>query len=244
MASYQYTRGTTPQPEQPEPQQPMTKKKKWENFWFYHKWHVIIAAAVLLIVAMLVSDIVNQEHPDYEIGVLTHGSLPTGALATLEEELARFADDRNGDGTVLVRLMQYDFPDNGDANTIMASTTRLSGDLETGECVFYLVDDVEYFQQKFGFFAYNDGTRTPEEGPYDWDELGIPWRDCPVLTGLDLGKIPTLDDTDVGDVQDLLQDYKLVRRAVQGSQIEKKEKLVAYMADGQKLLEALTAQEG
>lgn len=245
MASYQYTRGEAPEPQQPpQPQAPMTKQQKWENFWFYHKWHVIIALAAVVMVAMFVNDFVNRERPDYQIGVITHGALPTGTLDTLEQQLAQFADDRNGDGKVQVTLMQYDFPEDGDPNTIMASTTRLSGDLEVGDCVFYLVDDVEYFQERFGFFAYNDGARPPEEGPYEWDKMGVAWRDCPVLMQMDLGKVPTLGEGDAGDVQDVLQEFTLVKRIVQGSAIEKKEKVLAYLTDGEKLWDAITAREG
>ena len=51
MASPRYTLNIKPEDLQPEqPKHEMTGKEKRENFWFYHKWHVIvgIVAAVLL----------------------------------------------------------------------------------------------------------------------------------------------------------------------------------------------------
>lgn len=43
MASPRYTLNIKPEDLQPEqPKHEMTGKEKRENFWFYHKWHVIV----------------------------------------------------------------------------------------------------------------------------------------------------------------------------------------------------------
>ena len=54
MASYRYTRNITPQDERPpEPPAPPKGRKKWENFWFYHKWHILAALGVALLAVFL-----------------------------------------------------------------------------------------------------------------------------------------------------------------------------------------------
>ena len=43
----------------------MTGKEKRENFWFYHKWHVIVGIVAALMVFSFVWEIATQVHPDY-----------------------------------------------------------------------------------------------------------------------------------------------------------------------------------
>ena len=51
MASYRYTRDIQPQDTAPASQAPapMTRRQKWDNFWFYHKWHVVAAVVAALL---------------------------------------------------------------------------------------------------------------------------------------------------------------------------------------------------
>lgn len=49
MASPRYTLNIKPEDLQPEqPKHEMTGKEKRENFWFYHKWHVIVGIVAAL----------------------------------------------------------------------------------------------------------------------------------------------------------------------------------------------------
>lgn len=51
MASPRYTLNIKPEDLQPEqPKHEMTGKEKRENFWFYHKWHVIVGIVAALMV--------------------------------------------------------------------------------------------------------------------------------------------------------------------------------------------------
>ena len=74
-------------------------------------------------------------------------------VTALENTLAAYCDDRNGDGKVVVELVQYslDFDsesENTDAYTQMADVTRLSADLssEDGPYIF-IMQDTDYAQQ-------------------------------------------------------------------------------------------------
>jgi len=48
-----------------------------------------------------------------------------------------------------------------DPNVQMANITKLSGDIDGGESMLFLVDDMEYFQEQYMLFAYNDGKPGP-----------------------------------------------------------------------------------
>ena len=85
----------------------LSPKDKRKNFWFYHKWHIVIVLVVLAFAALLSKDFFNRVNPDYEIGLLTKTSFPEDAVNQLQEALAEKAVDRNNDGQVIVRVNQY-----------------------------------------------------------------------------------------------------------------------------------------
>lgn len=242
MASYRYTRNITPQDERPpEPPAPPKGRKKWENFWFYHKWHILAALGVALLAVFLLRDIGSRVEPDYVIGVITvDEAVPSGAFTPLGQALAPLADDRNGDGQTVVEVLEYDFTSE-DPTMVMANSTRLVGDVQTGESSFYLVDDLAAAQARFGgMFANNDGEALDEEAT-DVSGAGVAWSACPVLTQLELGDVQTMMGASMGPLQQLLDGYTLVRRAP----LEKAdEDTQAYLEAGTALFEALTAGAG
>lgn len=85
----------------------LSPKDKGKNFWFYHKWHILIILIVLVFAAFLSKDFFNRVNPDYEIGLLTQTSYPEDAVNQLQEALAAKGKDLNHDGKVIVRVNQY-----------------------------------------------------------------------------------------------------------------------------------------
>lgn len=220
------TRDSTEQYHQtPEPEREYTKKEKAQNWWHYHKWYVIIGAIAAVVLAAAVHDVVSKVKPDYRIGYVGSSDLPVDTVAALEQALAQFCDDRNGDGQVVVEIDQYNIDFNEETSTTdaysqMAGVTRLSADLSgtDGPCI-YLLQDAEYaenFVQKTGALQYLDGTM-PSEDPEsdDWTQMVYRWTDCPVLTGLELGTYTglTLLDDEQGENQDVMAQLYLGYRA-------------------------------
>lgn len=243
MASARYTLNIKPDAPE-EPPKPMTRRQKWDNFWFYHKWHVIIGVAVALMVGLLVKDVVTKVEPDYTIGVLTTQSLPYSADETLGEKLATLCDDRNGDGKVEVQVLEYWITEDAiDPNTQMTMITKLMGDMQTGESMLFLTDDVAVFEEKYGIFAYNDGTAPEDFENADITGMGVAWEDCPALAGLDLGNTATLDGSEGEPLQDTMKNYTLVKRVYTGSTLEGDEELTAYYNSAAALFDAWTQKE-
>lgn len=69
-------------------------KSKWDNFWFYHKWHVLIGAFVVLVVLVCVLQMRENEKDDitllfagpYKLSATEAASLRTGLNDILPED--------------------------------------------------------------------------------------------------------------------------------------------------------------
>jgi len=245
MASPRYTLNIKPEDLQPDVPRELTPKEKRENFWFYHKWHILGGLAAALLVGSIIWEIATQVKPDYTIGLLTTRGLPTGVGEVLGEQLAPYFDDRNGDGKVVVTVMEYtiataETADTVDPNMQMANVTKLMGDLDMGESMLFLTDNIEYFEEQYMLFAYNDGS-VPEEGVKpDYSRMGVRWGDCPLLAGLPLGSATDFTGAEGVDYQMFLQDYRLVQRVVAGTRIEGDEESMEYHAGSSEMFRRLT----
>ena len=208
-----------------------TKQEKAANWWYYHKLYVGIAVIAVVLVVWMVHDVVTRVRPDYRVGYVGSSNLPTDTVTALENTLVAYCDDRNGDGKVVVELVQYnlDFDpesENTDAYTQMADVTRLSADLssEDGPYIF-IMQDTDYAQQfaeTTGDLQYLDGTMPDTENVdendnviVDWTKMVYRWTDCPALTGLDLGTYTglTMVDDLQGENQDIMKNTYIGRRA-------------------------------
>ena len=225
------TKDSVEQYETPESKKEYTKQEKAANWWHYHKLYVGIAVIAVVLVVWMVHDVVTRVRPDYRVGYVGSSNLPTDTVTALENTLAAYCDDRNGDGKVVVELVQYnlDFDsesENTDAYTQMADVTRLSADLssEDGPYIF-IMQDTDYAQQfaeTTGDLQYLDGTMPDTENVdendnviVDWTKMVYRWTDCPALTGLDLGTYTglTMVDDLQGENQDIMKNTYIGRRA-------------------------------
>ena len=247
------TKDSVEQYETPESKKEYTKQEKAANWWHYHKLYVGIAVIAVVLVVWMVHDVVTRVRPDYRVGYVGSSNLPTDTVTALENTLAAYCDDRNGDGKVVVELVQYnlDFDsesENTDAYTQMADVTRLSADLssEDGPYIF-IMQDTDYAQQfaeTTGDLQYLDGTMPDTENVdendnviVDWTKMFYRWTDCPVLTGMELGSY-TSDavQSASGDSQQLLADYYIGIRGAwlkeSASLLENSEPLWASLTAG------------
>ena len=247
------TKDSVEQYETPESKKEYTKQEKAANWWYYHKLYVGIAVIAVVLVVWMVHDVVTRVRPDYRVGYVGSSNLPTDTVTALENTLAAYCDDRNGDGKVVVELVQYnlDFDsesENTDAYTQMADVTRLSADLssEDGPYIF-IMQDTDYAQQlaeTAGDLQYLDGTMPDTENVdendnviVDWTKMVYRWTDCPVLTGMELGSY-TSDavQSASGDSQQLLADYYIGIRGAwlkeSASLLENSEPLWANLTAG------------
>lgn len=156
-----------------------TAKEKRANWWYYHKIQLGLGVVALALAVSIIYSIVSKVEPDYTIGLLTQDTYLSDMVTRLEEELTEYADDRNGDGQIVVKIAQYAVGGtSNDPQIQQANTVRFMGDASNFDSVIYLCDSksLQWAQDQGGFFTYTDGT-TPEEGATDYENMKVDWED-------------------------------------------------------------------
>lgn len=225
---------------------PQTPKSKWQNFWYYHKFHVLAVFLLFAAVFGFAYELLTKEEPDYQIAVLTQTQLSETLLTELEGRIAAYGEDLNGDGKVLVRINSYvitveDGAEVADPSLQMTSVARFLSDLELGDSIIYLTDDASFRvnQEQRQLFSNLDGTPAPKTGWQD-SELRVPLSECRVLSQL----LPTeplgmLDEAGMKKATDQLQQLSLSLRMFQGTALEEQEGKLAYYEASRKLFDKL-----
>lgn len=221
----------------------VTGKDKRKNWWYYHKVHLLVGIIVVGLVGSFIYSMVTKVNPDYTIGLLTSYSMPSNGLDQLEKCITPYADDRNGDGQVVVTVVNYVYSDDADADATQqqAAVVRFLADASSNTCMIYLHDQEAFdalSRSDFGgLFQYNDGTAMPEDAD-DFENAMLSWDEIPALAKF----VPQTEEGDMYTADILTQLYERLRvscRAAEGSSIERSEKDMAYHQSSLELLERL-----
>lgn len=143
-----------------------TPEEKRRNWWHYNKWFVIggVIGAILLTDLVLTMLGLRTRHPDVQIAFLTEYEVSPSAVKTLQDSLAAYADDYNGDKKVIVEVRQFVMPDNPSEEQSQieyASQIALLGDLEECGSFLFMIRDPDAFQNSYEVLCYPDGTLPP-----------------------------------------------------------------------------------
>lgn len=162
---------------------PDTPKKRHQNWMNKNKQYMFGALALLLMLFVALSALFNSG-PDYIVGLVTSYTMPEPGRKQLEELLTAYADDRNGDGWVSVKLQAFSFvPNTTDLATKEEMLRDLQTSLITDECMIFLYDEAalqEVAGEVDGIFQYTDGTAMPA-GAEDFENASLPWTECKAL---------------------------------------------------------------
>ena len=132
---------------QPNEKVELTEAQKRRNWWYYHKWHMGIAIATVLIGANLIWSAVTQARPDYQIAYVGTVPLSEEEEAAWVDRLSALGVDCDGDGKIVVQMNQYVTSlDSDNAMYNYASNVKVMADLESNESYFFLLEDPEEFQ--------------------------------------------------------------------------------------------------
>ena len=105
MASYRYERDIDPKDIAPRREKQYTRKERWANWWDYNlKWVILIGIAVVFVAYNFIGQYFFVTKPDYNVAVVAPYYLPEDTVNALQETLADYGEDRNGDGKVVVTL--------------------------------------------------------------------------------------------------------------------------------------------
>lgn len=210
----------------PEETRELTREEKWKNWWYYHKWHVIIGIFCLIFLANIGYDMAYNaaNKPDYKIAYVGTTALPEDTVESLEQALATLGEDLNGNGKVQVELLTYQLmSDEGTGKPGMDENSAERGynasmmllmNIETVESMIFLLEDPAAFSANYPVLVSVDGVK--EEASDEELQMYYRWADCPVLTSLDLKtfEIPLVGETAVGDSQKAMENICVARRGL------------------------------
>ena len=216
MASYRYERDIDPADPCPAGGKTVYPQRALGQLvGLYLKWVLLIGIAAAFVAYSFIGQYFFTTKPDYNVAVVAPCYLPDDTVTALQEQLARYGEDLNGDGKTVVTLNVYtldysagDTQTESDAYLTMAGTTKLATDVAGGLSSVFLLYDPAGFQESTGSLRYLDGTLPEAGSDSDWWNMVYRWTDCPVLTGLDLGEYRA-DTTHArgGDSQTYLADF-------------------------------------
>ena len=162
-----------------------------KNWWYYHKWYVIIGIILLGVAIDLICSSLGlfTKSPDLQIAYVGKAPLPQDTVSALQQIFTSLSGDYNHDGEVIVRINQY-FTDSKTTDVDIAyyqyaSEITLIGDISDCESYFFLLEDPLDFQRQYQLLALPDGS-CPDESDYSIDDKVITWSDCPLLSETDL----------------------------------------------------------
>ena len=81
---------------------PMTRRQKWKNWWYYHKFHLLVGLVAIVIGGYLIYGMVTEVKPDYTIVMLSKSGYAGDLMENLGDQLSVYGKDRNGDGKVAI----------------------------------------------------------------------------------------------------------------------------------------------
>lgn len=190
-----------------------------KNWWYYYKWYVICGILLLGTIGYLIGNALGlwQKSPDIQIAYIGEVPLPSDTTKALEQAFASIAGDFNNDGEVIVQVHPYiSGSQNTDAEAAYyayASELTLIGDISDCESYFFLMDNPDDFQRTYHLLADSKGD-CPGETDYTTEDKVIGWKDCSLLSHMDLGNYSAvLSGEEVsGSNQELLSGLFIGRR--------------------------------
>lgn len=205
-------------------------KKKWENYWYHYKWHTWAAVFIVLVLIVCIKSMVDKPRYDYEIMLINSKGVMDDAVTAMEEELAKYGEDLNGDGEVTVGVVQNTFnpSDPAGSQINMVSQTKIMAMLQTGETMVFITDDASYdTYQAQNIFTRLDGQKADENTSKE--EIAYNYQ----------GTVLQERMTQLGYPESL----NFTIRVVEGTPLAKKEKMLAYYEQSKALLDRFIAAQ-
>lgn len=215
---------------------PKTAKEKRANWWFYHKVHLLVGVLLVALVGGVIYSLLSRTSPDYTIAIVGGSFYSDDMITKMEEQMAPYGEDRNGDGQVQVEVLTYAVGGSGDPQMQEINGVRMLGDASEFTSVIYLTDDTgfEWVENEDSFFAYTDGS-TPPEGASDYENMRVAWEECKGLTSLDLSS----DALSKEEMQTYMSSFSMSLRVIDGTGFDKNEDDVDYYKDCQAMFQRL-----
>ena len=160
------------------------KKSKLSDFWYYYKWHVIIAVVIAAILAFTIRDCSHKVEPDVSVRGILNAYVAEESRQALEQTLydAGLIPDINADGKQNCMLQLLTVPAEVKSEQDMAVQMQITLGFAADDAVLYLIDEefLELYEEQ-GIFQPLDvfaaQQTVPQEqlyvGPETGEVLGV-----------------------------------------------------------------------
>lgn len=115
-------------------------RSKFENFWYYYKWHTIGAIFILLTILVGTYSCSQKEDPDFQLLYVRDDTPLAEQADALQVWLNGMIEDTNGDGETVAKVISVARSNmwNGDDSQAMVVNVA------TGDALLYLVSEQTY----------------------------------------------------------------------------------------------------
>lgn len=130
-------------------------KSKFENFWYYYKWHTLGALVILLAVGVGLSQCIGRVDIDVVVYYLSADPISYAEDKTnLKRALEPYVRDYTGDGQVRIEIENYFIGENHDADMVKDNLRNFSNMYTAGSVMLIMVDDAGLKQMtEVGYFG-------------------------------------------------------------------------------------------
>lgn len=123
-------------------------KKFLENFWYYHKWKLLVALMVVMVVVNTVSELSAVETFDHSIAVVTMSDVSEQVCQDLSLGFSQILPDTDADSQVTVQVNVYHYGMGEDITPTSLTeddAVHLAADIRVGMSSIFLTDEPEVF---------------------------------------------------------------------------------------------------
>ena len=143
---------------------PKTQKEKWDNFWFQYKWVVIALVSLFTVLTVLIAQCASRKNPDLEIVYFSYTPILDQQTTLIGEYFEDIAKDVNGDGEVIVQVINCSFSNNNNIQYRNSILSKLQAIIAADEKALLFITDnksIEYFNNLNADGGVFDGEPIP-----------------------------------------------------------------------------------
>ncbi len=121
-------------------------QKKWENFWYYYKWHTIAGVFVLLLVSVFIKDMVTKEKYDATVMLATSYYVDDAKTEQLKATLEPYFTDIDGNGEVNLFILPIYMEggvgsESGDMQHAYAMQMKMVSEISVNPSMIFIFDE-------------------------------------------------------------------------------------------------------
>lgn len=115
---------------------------KWyENIWYHHKFHIIVGVLLIAFIAILFySSNMNDPTDMYILYITETPEVYTEKTDALTSVLTEYAEDKNGDGKVVLYIENIYIGEEFDSANVYTNKEKIMTALRSGDCMFIIAE--------------------------------------------------------------------------------------------------------